>query len=264
MSQDRSAARAGTRFCRRGFALGGAILGLAMTATGCAATSTASTSVTLTVFAASSLTASFTQLGTQFEAAHPGTKVTFSFDGSSTLVDQLVAGAPADVLATADEATMTRATKANAASNPQKFASNVLILIVPPGNPAKITGLDASLSGKKLVVCAPPVPCGATTKKLATMLGITLQPVSEESKVTDVRAKVETGQADAGLVFTTDATAAGTKVQTIPIPGAEKAPTTYVIATTTAAKQPTLAKQFVEYVTGPDGQAALKTAGFGP
>lgn len=245
----------------RALTLATAALGFVMTVSGCSA---ASTTTTLRVFAASSLTTTFTKLGGQFEAAHPGTKVTFAFDGSSTLVDQLLAGARADVLATADEATMGRAAAADHVGNLQKFASNVLTLIAPPGNPAKITGLDASLTNKKLVVCAPAVPCGATTVKLTNALGITLQPVSEEQKVTDVRAKVETGQADAGLVFTTDATAAGTKVHTIPVPGAEKVPTSYFIATVTASKQAALAQQFLQYVTGPDGQAALKTAGFGP
>ncbi len=261
MTRSTGAAARRTSSRARGLALPAAALGLVMTAAGCGA---ATTPTTLTVFAASSLTTTFTQLGGQFESAHPGTKVTFSFDGSSTLVDQLVAGAPDDVLATADEATMGRAAAAGHVGNPQKFASNVLTLIVPPGNPAKITELDASLASKKLVVCARAVPCGATTVKLAAALGVTLHPVSEESKVTDVRAKVETGQADAGLVFTTDATAAGTKVQAIPVPGAEKAPTTYLIATVTASKQAALAQQFVDFVTGPDGQAALKTAGFGP
>jgi molybdate transport system substrate-binding protein len=162
----------------------------------------------LVVYAASSLSATYTSLGTSFEAAHPGLTVKLSFDGSSSLVDQLKQGAPADVFASADRSTMDKATAANLMSGtPSLFATNTLTLIVPTGNPAAITGLDASLDGKKLVICANGVPCGTATTRLAGLLGVTLKPVSAEIKVTDVRAKVESGQADAGVVYVTDAKA---------------------------------------------------------
>ncbi|MGV8907453.1 MAG: molybdate ABC transporter substrate-binding protein [Propionicimonas sp.] len=216
------------------------------------------------VFAASSLNPTFATLGKDFEAAHPGVTVKLSFDGSAALVDQLSAGADADVFASADSVTMEKASTAGLiAGAASPFTTNVLILITPKGNPAGITGLDASLTGKKLVICADGVPCGSATKKLATALGVTLTPVSEETKVTDVRTKVESGQADAGIVYVTDAKASGDKVDTIPIAGAVKARNQYLIGVTKASKQAALAAQFVELVSGEKGQAVLKTAGFG-
>lgn len=216
------------------------------------------------VFAAASLSQTFTQLGKDFESDHPGVTVKFSFDGSAALVDQLSAGAAADVLATADTPNMDKAVTAKLInSTPVQFTSNVLTLIVPKGNPAKIIGLDTSLVGKKLVVCADGVPCGSATKKLAQLLGITLHPVSEETKVTDVRTKVESGQADAGIVYVTDAKASGDKVETIAIKDAAKARNAYLIAVPTSAKQAALAAQFIELVTGSRGQEVLQAAGFG-
>ena len=218
----------------------------------------------LVVYAASSLNSVLTELGTEFGADHPDVAVKLSFDGSATLVDQLAAGAPADVLATADQPNMARAVTAGLVSGtPQVFTTNVLTLIVPTGNPAGITGLDASLDGTKLIVCADGVPCGSATTKLAGILGVTLHPVSEETKVTDVRAKVETGQADAGIVYTTDAKAAGDKVEAIPIPRADEARNDYLIGVPAAATQPDLAREFIAFVTGDRGREVLAAAGFG-
>jgi len=216
------------------------------------------------VFAASSLNPSFATLGKDFEAAHPGVTVKFSFDGSAALVDQLTAGAGADVFASADSTNMDKtATSGLMAGTATPFTSNVLTLITPKGNPAGITGLDQSLTGKKLVICADGVPCGSATRKLAAALGITLRPVSEETKVTDVRTKVESGQADAGIVYVTDAKASADKVETIPIAGADKARNQYLIGVTKSAKQAALGAQFIELVTSEQGQQVLKTAGFG-
>ncbi len=176
--------------------------------TSCAPASSGSGTSELVVFAASSLNPAFATLGKDFEAAHPGVTVKFSFDGSAALVDQLKAGAPADVFASADTSNMDKASTAGLiGGSPAQFTTNVLTLITPKGNPAGITGLDRSLDGKKLVICADGVPCGTATKKLAAALGLTLKPVSEETKVTDVRTKVESGQADAGIVYVTDARA---------------------------------------------------------
>ena len=233
------------------------------TATGDGSTSGAENQ-RLVVFAAASLSSVFTQLGEDFEADHPGVEVTFSFEGSSTLVDQLVEGAPADVFASADEATMDRAvSKGTMAGEPQQFASNVLTLITPPGNPANVTGLDSSLDGARLVICAPEVPCGAATQKLAEAQDVTLSPVSEESKVTDVRAKVESGQADAGIVYVTDAKSSGDKVDVVPIAGSDQVRNVYLIGVTAEAAQPQLAEEFIDLVQGPAGKAALTEAGFG-
>lgn len=227
------------------------------------AASSAVSSKELVVFAGSSLSDTFASLGKAFETAHHGVSVRFSFGGSSTLVDQLKEGAPADVFASADRQNMEKATTANLISGaPSLFAINTLTLIVPRGNPAGITGLDSSLDGKKLVVCADGVPCGSATAKLAKLLGVTLKPVSQETKVTDVRAKVESGQADAGVVYVTDAKASGSKVDTIAIKNADQVKNEYLVGVVATSKNSNLASQFVALVTGSEGQKVLSGAGF--
>ena len=221
------------------------------------------TPVELKVFAAASLNKAFPEIAdTVLKESDPNIKVTFNFQGSSTLVDQMREGAPADVFASADQKNMTKASDAKLVGTPKPFASNVLTLIVPKGNPGKITGLDASLDGKKLVVCAQGVPCGNATKQLADKLGVTLNPVSEEQKVTDVRAKVESGEADAGLVYATDAKAAGDKVETIEIARANEVVNSYPIALTVSAKNKEAAQKFIDAVLSEKGQAVLKKYGF--
>jgi len=249
--------------------LAATLAALALALAGCssapAGTSAASAAPTsLTIFAAASLKAAFTDIGNDFKAANPGTTLAFNFDGSSTLVDQLKGGAPADVFASADDATMKKATDAGLVTGtPKRFATNVLTLVVAPGNPKKITGLDASLTGTKLVVCATGVPCGNATDTLAKNLGVTLTPVSKEQKVTDVLGKVTSGEADAGVVYTTDAQGAGAKVTTVAIVGSEKVVNNYPIAVTANAKQAALADRFVAYVTDAQGLAVLAKYGFG-
>lgn len=237
-------------------------LGLALASCGSAAASPGTTArgAKVSVFAAASLTGAFTELA----GLDPGLDIIFTFDGSPTLLDQVSAGAPADVLATADEATMARADRAGLlASAPEVFATNAAVLIVPAGNPAGITGLDASLDGRKLVLCAPTVPCGATARTIADAAGITLVPVSEEQRVTDVRGKVESGEADAGIVFATDARAAGAKVRTIQLPGADRAATRYPMALVAGARNAEGAAAFVKLVTSPSGHEILAKYGFG-
>ena len=219
--------------------------------------------VELKVFAAASLNKAFPEIAdTVLKESDPNIKVTFNFQGSSTLVDQMKEGAPADVFASADQKNMTKASDAKLVDMPKPFASNVLTLIVPKGNPGKITGLDASLDGKKLVVCAQGVPCGNATKQLAEKLGVTLNPVSEEQKVTDVRAKVESGEADAGLVYATDAKAAGDKVETIEVARANEVVNSYPIAATVSTKNKEAAQKFIDAVLSDKGQAVLKKYGF--
>lgn len=226
--------------------------------------SPASKDARLMVLAAASLSDTYTALGASFESSRPGVTIAFSFEGSSTLVDQLKQGAPGDVFASADRATMDKAVGAGLMSgSPAVFATNTLTLIVPAGNPAGITGLDSSLDGKKLVVCADGVPCGTATTKLARLLGVTLKPVSEETKVTDVRAKVETGQADAGVVYVTDAKASGSKVDTIAIKSADQVTNEYLLGVVNASKNAALAGQFVAFVMGSEGRKTLSGAGFG-
>ncbi|MDQ7993936.1 MAG: molybdate ABC transporter substrate-binding protein [Propionicimonas sp.] len=220
---------------------------------------------TLTVFAAASLKGSFGELGELFEAAHPGTAVSFNFAGSQTLVEQLGQGAAADVLATADEKSMATAVADGLVEgDPTLFVSNRLTIVVPPGNPASVAGFaDLATPGLRLVVCAPVVPCGAAAGKVATAAGTTLTPVSEEQAVTDVLAKVQAGEADAGLVYATDALAAGDTVTAIAFPEAAAATNRYPIALLAAAPQPTLAAAFLELVTGDEGRAVFDRAGFG-
>ncbi|MBM9465987.1 molybdate ABC transporter substrate-binding protein [Nakamurella leprariae] len=231
-----------------------------------ASSSTAAESSTLTVFAAASLKATFTELGETFEDQHPGTTVTFNFAGSSDLVTQITAGAPADVFASADVNNMTKATDADVvAGEPVDFASNTLTIVTQPGNPKGITGFaDLTKSDLQVVVCAPQVPCGSATEKVEQNTGVTLAPVSEESSVTDVLNKVETGQADAGLVYVTDASGAGDKVSAVAFPESTAVVNVYPIAALTDASQPELAREFIELITGPDGQQVLEGAGFQP
>jgi len=188
----------------------------------------------------------------------------YSFDGSSGLVDQLKGGAPADVFASADRKNMDKAVEAGLIDgDPVMFATNYLVLVTPADNPAGITGFDDSLDGVKLVVCAPDVPCGAATVKAAEANGIELRPVSEEAKVTDVLGKVTAGEADAGLVYATDAAGAGDKVVVFDVPGASDEPNTYWIGRVKGAPNPEQGDAFIAAVTGEQGQARLRASGFG-
>jgi molybdate transport system substrate-binding protein len=218
----------------------------------------------LTVFAASSLTLAFTKLGKQFEASHKGVTVTFSFGGSSDLVAQLQQGAPADVFASADTANMDKAVSAHLVDGvPVKFASNTLEIAVPPSNPAGIASLkDLAKQGVKVVVCAPEVPCGAAAQKVERSAKVTIKPVSEEQSVTDVLGKVESGEADAGLVYVTDVQAAGSKVKGITFSASSSAVNVYPIAALSGSKNKNLAKAFVQLVTGSAGQSVLAHDGF--
>ena len=216
----------------------------------------------VTVLAAASLQKAFEEIEKTVEKDNPGLDVTFDFQGSQDLVASLAGGDSADVLATANNSTMKTAADQKLVGSQTEFATNVLTLIVPKGNPKKITGLDSSLDGANLVICAPEVPCGEATKKLAEAQGITLKPVSEEQKVTDVRGKVESGEADAGIVYTTDAAAAKDKVDKIDIPDGGVV-NHYPIAQTANPENAAGAKVFIDAVTGKTGQEILAKHGFG-
>jgi molybdate transport system substrate-binding protein len=218
---------------------------------------------TLTVLAASSLTGTFTDLAAQFEKDHPGTTVRLAFDSSATLAQQAAGGAPADVLATADSTTMDSA-KSVLASSPQDFATNVMVLVTPSDNPAGITSFSDLNSGKvTYVVCVDTAPCGKVAAALLEQDGITAHPVSTEVDVKSVLAKVTEGEADAGIVYTTDSVAAGDAVKTIAIPGTAKQTTTYPIATLDQSEHQALAQDFVDLVLSSQGQQVLQDAGFG-
>jgi molybdate transport system substrate-binding protein len=193
-------------------------------------------------------------------------EVVFSFGGSSGLAQQIVAGAPADVFAAASDATMKTVTDAGlAAGTPTVFATNILQIATAPGNPKAIGSFaDLAEPDLKVVVCAPQVPCGAATEKIEKATGVTLSPVSEEADVRSTLGKVTSGDADAGLVYVTDVSAAKGSVQGVSFPEADQATTNYPITVVKNAPQARLAQQFVDLVTGAEGQQALKTAGFGP
>ncbi|MGH7630089.1 MAG: molybdate ABC transporter substrate-binding protein [Gemmatimonadales bacterium] len=231
------------------------VLVAAVLLAGCGA-SAGSAETTVTVFAAASLTESFTAMEKRFEADNPGVDVRINFAGSSALAQQIANGADADVFAAADEATVARV--ADRLESPAVFATNHLTIAVPRGNPAKITGLaDLTRPGVTVVVCAPQVPCGAATRKVAPAL----RPASEEQDVKAVLTKVAAGEADAGLVYVTD-TRSG-KVDAIDFPESSAAVNKYPIALTKQAPNAALARRFVDLVLSQTGKNELVKAGFG-
>ena len=219
----------------------------------------------LTVFAAASLHEVFDELAAEFSAEHPGASVTFNYGGSSGLVTQMIDGAPVDVLATANEKTMTQAVDEGLmAGDTPIFVTNTLTIVTEPGNPKGITGLADLTGDVRLVVCAEQVPCGSATVKLEETSGIDLQPVSEENAVTDVLGKVTSGQADAGLVYITDAAGAGDQVAVVDVPEAQDIINKYPIGVTANAANPELAQAWVDYVLSDHGQQKLQQDyGFG-
>jgi molybdate transport system substrate-binding protein len=217
----------------------------------------------ITVLAAASLTEAFTALGSAFEADHPGTKVTFSFGASSALAQQVLQGAPADVFASASPANMRQVTDDGAAEAPAEFARNVMQVAVPRGNPARISSVaDLGQDGVKVVLCQPAVPCGAVAREVLGNAGVHVTPVSQEADVKAVLAKVELGEADAGIVYVTDVRAAQRKVEGISVPDRLNASTSYPIATLKASHNAATAKAFVDLVLSANGTAALRSAGF--
>lgn len=242
-----------------------AVLVMAAVVAGCGGDGRGGEDATLTVYAAASLTRTFEQIGEMFEEANAGVEVEFNFAGSSDLVAQIRSGAPADVFASADEANMDKLTAEGLNdTDPQTFATNTLQIAVPPGNPAGIESLhDLARPDLNLVVCAPEVPCGAASRAVAQSAGVELMPVSEEQSVTDVLAKVSSGEADAGLVYVTDVRGAGDDVVGIEFPGSDAAVNRYPIATVAGSEQTDLARAFVDLVLSREGRAVLAEAGFG-
>ena len=218
---------------------------------------------TITVFAAASLTESFTQLGKQFEAAHPGDTVKFSFGPSSGLAEQITNGAPADVFASAAPGNMDDVVNAGDASSPQNFAKNTMEVATPPSNPAKINSVnDLAKKSVKVALCQPQVPCGAVAAEVFKNAGITVKPVTLQPDVKSVLTQVETGNVDAGMVYVTDVQAAGSKVNGVTIPASDNASTLYPIATINSSKHKSIAQAFMNYVLSPAGQQVLAAAGF--
>jgi molybdate transport system substrate-binding protein len=215
----------------------------------------------LTVLAAASLTDVFEELATPFEEEHD-VDVTFSFGSSTDLAEQVADGAPGDVLATADEASMQLAEDAGVTGEVETFATNVLTIVVPTGNPAGIESLD-DLADAAWVRCADEVPCGKVALAVLEANDITAEPVSLEEDVRATLDKVISGEAEAGLVYASDAVAAADDVDAVEIPGAEDALTSYVVTTLEQAEDAELAADWVAWVTSQEGRAILADAGFG-
>lgn len=234
---------------------GGPVLGAPTSATG-----------TVTVFAATSLTASFQALAAAFEQAHPGTHVQLDFAGSPTLVQQIGDGAPADVFASADEANMQKVVEQHAVRDtPAIFTRNALEIAVAPGNPKHLAGLaDLAKPGLVVALCGPTVPCGRYAAEAMTKAGATMPAASQEPDVRAVLTKVSFGEADVGIVYVTDVKAAAGKVQGVPIPESGNVVARYPIAVLTHAPNPTGGAAFVAFALSAEGQRVLATFGFLP
>jgi molybdate transport system substrate-binding protein len=239
------------------------VAGCSSSSTSTPSTGSSSSTGTITVFAAASLMGTFTKIGQQFEAAHKGDTVKFSFGPSDGLATQITNGAPADVFASASPATMDTVVKAGDASNPQNFAKNTMEVAVPPNNPAKVTSVnDLAKHSVKVALCQPQVPCGVVAAQVFKNAGITVKPVTLQPDVKSVLTQVETGNVDAGMVYVTDVIAAGSKVKGVTIPANDNASTLYPIAAVSNSKEKSIASAFVAYVLSPAGQSVLTAAGF--
>lgn len=215
------------------------------------------------VFAAASLTESFTELGARFEDVNPGVTVKVNFGASSALATQINEGAPADVFAAASPTTMALVTETGAASDPTTFARNTLEIAVPAGNRGGITGLaDFAEEDKKIALCADQVPCGAAARKALDAADVTAAPDTLERDVKAVLTKVALGEVDAALVYRTDVLAAGDEVEGIEFPEAEQAVNDYPVAILAEAPNAAGATAFVEFVRSEQGRAVLAEAGF--
>ncbi|MFE9824008.1 molybdate ABC transporter substrate-binding protein [Streptomyces sp. NPDC005791] len=215
----------------------------------------------LTVLAASSLTDVFATAGAAYEKEHPGTKVTFSFAGSQELAAQVGQGAPADALVTADTRTMDGLTADT--GKPVVIAKNRLVIATGEGNPEKVQSLtDLADPALKVVLAAPEVPVGRYGKEILDARRIDVKPVSQEPNVRAVLSKVALGEADAGLVYRTDAATATDKVDAIDIPDAQNAIASYPAATLKSSGNSEAAAAFVSWLSMPEAQKILQAAGF--
>ncbi|MET0673388.1 MAG: molybdate ABC transporter substrate-binding protein [Microbacterium pygmaeum] len=247
------------------------LAGCASSDAGGGATATATPSATtsalegdLTVFAAASLKAAFDEIAVAFEEENPGVDVLpITYDGSSTLATQIIEGAPVDVFASADEKNMTKVTDEDLIASTELFATNTLVVALPPGNPAGVDSLDDLADpATTVVLCAPEVPCGAASQTLLTNAGLAVTPVSLEQNVTAVLTKVAADEADAGLVYKTDV-ANNDAVESFAPDGAADVVNSYPIGALADSANPDAAAAFAAFVTGERGQEILASYGFG-
>lgn len=217
----------------------------------------------MSVLAASSLTEALSSIAASFEAAHPEVQVDMTFDGSARLATAIVGGAPADLFISADEATLTRVAKAGATTGPVEIiATNELQIVVPAGNPRGISGLADLAAGPVVAVCRVEVPCGAYAAKAFEAAGLLVPPAGREDSVKAVIAKVQLGEADAGLVYRTDVLAA-TGVTGVDLPADQRVRAAYPASVLTHARNARAAAAFLRFLRGAVARRALVAAGFG-
>lgn len=220
---------------------------------------------TVTVLAAASLTESFTEIREAFQQANPDIEVEISFGPSSGLVSQVLEGVGADVLATANTATMEQAVQGGFVEQPVTFAANSLTVAVPAGNPAGIEDfVDLTRPGVLVAVCEPSVPCGDAAQQVMAASGLPIEPVTYELDVKAVLAKVILDEVDAGMVYVTDVVAAGSRVREVMIPADISESLSYPIASIVDAPQDEAGQRFIDFVLGEQAQSILAADGFGP
>lgn len=246
------------------FVVAATLLAACGSSTGNASPSSTPLAGTVSVFAAASLTDAFNALGASFHGANAGVTMRFNFAGTPTLVTQIEQGAPADVFASADTTNMDKLKgDGYTTGTPQVFARNKLEIVVAPGNPKGITGLaDLARGGLIYITEAPTVPAGKYALQALKIAGVTVTPKSLETDVKSVVSKIELGEADAGIVYTTDITAAGSKVAGVPIPDADNVIATYPIVAVKASTNAPATNAFIAYVLSSSGQAKLQSFGF--
>jgi molybdate transport system substrate-binding protein len=219
----------------------------------------------VTAFAASSLTDAFTQLKARLPPRDPPLKLTYSFAGSQALVQQVIQGAPADVVATADQNTMQKLVDQGLVGRPRVFARNTLEIVVAPGNPKRVEGLaDLSRSDVSVVLEEPSVPAGRYSQQILASAHVTVKPRSLELDVRSTLAKVTSGEADAAIVYVTDVRSAAGKATGIPIPAGQNVVASYPIAVVKASVHAKAAAEFIDDLLSAAGQRVLVDAGFLP
>ena len=235
----------------------------ALALAGCSPSGGGGGRVTVTVVAASSLTEPFSEIGRRFEGAKPGTGVAFAFAASPAVAQQVRAGAPADVVATADRAVVDALARDGLAAPARTFARNRLSIAVARGNPLSVRGVDdLARPDLDLVVCSPEVPCGRLAARALAAAAVRARPRSYEPDVKAVLARVALGEADAGLVYLTDVAAAAGRVEGIALSGGRDLVAEYAVATVAAGGHAGEARAFVDFVVSPAGREVLEAAGF--
>ena len=218
---------------------------------------------TLNVLAASSTRVINDELTSRAGQLTPPVNLNFENGGSSDLVSKLREGAPADLLLTASKKTMDKAVQDGTVAAPEVLATNVMVMVVPKGNPARIHSVEDLPHSRHFVLCDPQVPCGDISSQIIDDTRLEVHPSSQERQVADVLGKVASGEADAGWVYSTDAAAAGDDVEVIDIPGAEKFTNQIVGAVTAEASHPDQARAVLDILSG-DFASTWRERGFTP